>query len=188
MICGKDFFDVKIPNPRLFRNLCEPVVLALRRLGIESAFRPRNDIEVNGRKISGTGGTDSDDSFLFQGTMLTDFDVDTMLKALKIPVEKLKAKEIDSVKDRVTCLKWELGTTPPLGDLKRAISSGFEKRLQIKLEPGGLTDSERRLFKEKLPRFRSVRWIESVKPRFQKREAVQASYKAPAGMTRFPRQ
>ena len=30
----------------------------LRNMGIDAAFRPRNDIEVAGRKISGTGGTD----------------------------------------------------------------------------------------------------------------------------------
>ena len=85
------------------------MVTALRILGVESGFRPRNDIEVNGRKISGTGGTESDGAFLFQGTMLIDFDVDTMLKSLRIPIEKLKAKEIDSIRERVTCLNWEIG-------------------------------------------------------------------------------
>ena len=52
-----------------------------------------------------------------------------MLHALRIPVEKLKAKEIDSVKDRVTCLRWELGASaiarrdPPIGSSRRASSS-----------------------------------------------------------------
>ena len=183
--CDKAFFDAPLPNTRLFKALCEPVVEALAMLNLQARFRPRNDIEIDGRKISGTGGTESDDAFMFQGTMLTDFDVDTMLKALKIPVEKLKAKEIDSVKDRVTCLKWELGEAPPLAKLKRAIASGFEKRLRIRLEPGELTEEEQKRFQEKLPRFRSAHWIDSVNPRFQKRDAVQASYKAPAGMTRF---
>ncbi len=114
VICEKSFFGVRLPTQRLFRTLCEPVIRALGALGLNVNFRPRNDIEIGGRKISGTGGTDSDDAFLFQGTMLTDFDVDTMLKSLKIPVEKLKAKEIDSVKERVTCLRWELGESPPL--------------------------------------------------------------------------
>jgi lipoate-protein ligase A len=117
--------------------------------------------------------------------MLVDFDVDTMLRALKIPVEKLKAKEIDSVKDRVTCLKWELGKVPALADIKQAIKRGFEKCLHIKLETGGMNSEEQKHFKKKLPRFRSLGWIDSVKPRFQKREAVQAAYKAPAGMVRF---
>jgi lipoate-protein ligase A len=185
VFCNKVFFNAAIPNARLFKTLCDPVVAALARLGLKAEFRPRNDIEIDGRKISGTGGTESGRAFLFQGTMLVDFDVDTMLRALKIPVEKLKAKEIDSVKDRVTCLKWELGEAPALADIKQAIKRGFEKCLNIRLETGELNTEEQKRFAQKLPRFRSFRWIDSVKPRFQKREAVQAAYKAPAGMVRF---
>jgi len=185
IICDKRFFDVTFVNNRLFKRLCDPVVTALHMLGIESVFRPRNDIEINGRKISGTGGTESDGAFLFQGTMLVDFDVDTMLKSLKIPVEKLKAKEIDSVKQRVTCVNWELGHTPPLEDIKNAVKTGFEKHLDIRLEPGGLTDDEKRLFDKKLKYYASPEWIDHVKPRYQKRETVQAAFKVDAGMVRF---
>ncbi len=185
VICDKAFFDVSIPNLRLFRALCDPVVTALSILGIDAHFRPRNDIEVNGRKISGTGGTESEGAFLFQGTMLVDFDVDTMLKALRIPVEKLKAKEIDSVKERVTCLNWELGATPPVEHIKRAIGHSFEKHLGIRLIPGSLTPEERNLFDSKLDHFESPAWIDGVKPRFSRTETVEASYKASAGMVRF---
>ncbi|MBW2352086.1 MAG: lipoate--protein ligase family protein [Deltaproteobacteria bacterium] len=185
VICSKGFFDVTIPNNALFRTLCAPVITGLQSFGIRSAFRPRNDIEIRGRKISGTGGTESDGAFLFQGTMLTDFDVDTMLRSLRIPVEKLKAKEIDSVKERVTCLKWELGYTPALEEIKEAIKRGFEKHLSIRLEPAGLTRGEERLFEKKLEYYRSEEWIDMVRPRFQRRESVQSAYKSDAGMVRF---
>jgi lipoate-protein ligase A len=160
-------------------------VAALGFLGLKSAFRPRNDIEIDGRKISGTGGTESDGAFLFQGTMLTDFDVDTMLRSLRIPVEKLKAKEIDSVKERVTCLKWELGYTPPLEEIKKAIRSGFERHLDIRLVPGGLTHSEKALFEEKKAYYASAAWIDQIQPRVKGRDVVQAAYKNDAGMVRF---
>ena len=185
VICGKEFFDLKVPNDRLFRILCEPVVTALKYLGIESSFRPRNDIEVNGRKISGTGGTESEGAFLFQGTMLTDFDVDTMLRSLRIPVEKLKAKEIDSVKERVTCLKWELGYCPSIGEIKEAIKKGFEQHLGIRLEAGWLTPEEERVFHEKLEYYRSAQWINMVNPKYQGHDVVQAAYKSEAGLVRF---
>ena len=185
VICDKSFFNVKIPNHRLFRTLCNPVIDALDRLGVRSNFRPRNDIEVNGRKISGTGGTDSGDAFLFQGTMLVDFDIDTMLRCLKIPVEKLKAKEIDSIKERVTCLNWELGYTPSLDAIKAAIRSGFAEKLDVTFETQGLTPAEERLFREKLSYYRSSKWIDFVKPKFKQREVIQTAYKAEAGMIRF---
>ncbi|MEW6672696.1 MAG: DUF116 domain-containing protein [Thermodesulfobacteriota bacterium] len=185
VICDKSFFNLSIPNGRLFRTLCNPVVSALRRLGVESSFRPRNDIEINGRKISGTGGTESDGAFLFQGTMLVDFDVDTMLRSLKIPVEKLKAKEIDSVKERVTCLNWELGYTPALEDIKSAIQAGFAAELGVDFEPGGLTAEEEDLFNTKLNFYRSPEWIDQVKPVFKRSEVIQTAYKAEAGMVRY---
>ena len=185
VICGKEFFNINVPNDRLFRILCEPVVTALKYLGVESSFRPRNDIEVNGRKISGTGGTESEGAFLFQGTMLTDFDVDTMLRSLRIPVEKLKAKEIDSVKERVTCLKWELGYCPPIEEIKKGIIKGFEEHLNIRLEPGWLTQEEERVFREKLGFYRSNDWINMVNPKYQVHDVVQAAYKSEAGLVRF---
>ena len=185
VICDKSFFNLSIPNARLFRTLCNPVVTALGRLGLQSSFRPRNDIEINGRKISGTGGTESDGAFLFQGTMLVDFDVDTMLKSLKIPVEKLKAKEIDSVKERVTCLNWELGYTPGLEKIKTAILSGFADELGVEFRPGGLTSEEEDHFNNKLDYYRSSEWIDFVKPKFKRSEVIQAAYKADAGMVRF---
>jgi len=59
VICDKSFFGLALPTPGLFRTLCEPVVTALDLLGLKATFRPRNDIEIEGRKISGTGGTRS---------------------------------------------------------------------------------------------------------------------------------
>jgi lipoate---protein ligase len=185
MICDKGFFDLRFVSPGMFRTLCDPVIAALSRMGLEAVFRPRNDIEIRGRKISGTGGTESEGAFLFQGTMLVDFDADTMLRALRIPVEKLKAKEIDSVRERVTCLRWELGRVPPLEEIKEAIRLGFEEKLRIRLEPGGLTGAEEALFRKKLEFFESEDWIDRVRPAFRRTETVQAACKAEAGMVRF---
>ncbi|MDP6683856.1 MAG: lipoate--protein ligase family protein [Desulfobacterales bacterium] len=185
VICDKEFFDVVIPNNRLFKTLCLPVRSALKFLGLDATFRPRNDIEINGRKISGTGGTDSDDAFLFQGTMLVDFDVDTMLRSLKIPVEKLKSKEIDSFKDRVTCLNWELGYTPELSDIKASLVKGFETHLGISLITSGLTPAEEELFPKKLKKCQSKKWIDGVKPSRNLRNTVQSAYKAESGMIRY---
>lgn len=185
IICDKAYFNAGFVDQKLFERLSEPIIEAIKKMGLSAVFRPRNDIEINGRKISGTGGTESHDGFLFQGSMLVDFDVDTMLKSLRIPVEKLKAKEIDSVKERVTCLNWELGRTPSLEEIKSNLIYGFEKHFKIKLVPSGLTDKEKSLFKEKLPFYQSKEWIDMVNPRVRKSETIQAAYKSENGMVRF---
>jgi lipoate-protein ligase A len=185
VFCNKSFFNITIPDVNLFRTLCLPVISALDMLGLKADFRPRNDIEIDGKKISGTGGTESDDAFLFQGTMLVDFDVDTMLKALRIPVEKLKAKEIDSVKDRVTCLRWKLGSVPELEAIKKAVRLGFERHLGIRLVPGALMPEEEALFRSKLSHYRSPQWIDHVKPVHQHRDTLHAASKSEAGLVRY---
>ncbi|HAJ95759.1 MAG TPA: lipoate--protein ligase, partial [Actinobacteria bacterium] len=83
---------------------CSALAEGINGFGINAAFRPRNDIEAGGRKISGSGGTSLGNAFMFQGTLLVDLDIDIMLRCLRVPVEKLNYSEINSLKDRITWL------------------------------------------------------------------------------------
>lgn len=168
----------------LYERLCQGAIKGLEKLGVRAAFRPKNDIEVNGRKISGTGGTSMDGAFMFQGTLLVDFDVDTMLRALRIPTEKLKDKEIASVKERVTCLAWELGGAPPLSQIKAALVAGFSEVLGVEFEPAGLTPLEQELLSARLPYFRSDEWVYGTRRPLLHRDELRALYKSPGGLIR----
>jgi len=168
----------------LYRVMCAPVVRALRELGINAAFRPRNDIEVDGRKISGTGGTFEGDALLFQGTLLVDFDVETMLRALRIPAEKLQNKEIESVRERVTCIAEELGYVPEVEELKRVLVESFEREFGFEAEAGELTPRERELFEELLPRFRSREWVHGVRRAPAERAVLQGVRRCEGGVVR----
>jgi len=172
----------RVPAVALFGRLCEPVVAALKKLGLSASYRPRNDIEIDGRKISGTGGTAEGDAFLFQGTLLTDFDVDTMLRALRVPVEKLKRKEIDSLRERVTCLAWELGTSPPVEELERLLVAELERSFGIELVPGGLTDFEHKLLAERLPFYRSDEWIRPDRLPRSRKDYLRGYARVPSGV------
>jgi len=168
----------------LYERLCQGVIRALQRLGVRAAFRPKNDIEVNGRKVSGTGGTSLDGAFLFQGTLLVDFDVDTMLRALRIPTEKLKDKEMDSVRERVTCLAWELGAAPPLDEIKRALAAGVAEAFGVRFEPGPLSAYEREMLADRLPYFQSEEWVYGVRRTLVHRNELRALFKSPGGLIR----
>jgi lipoate-protein ligase A len=69
--------------PDLAREICNAAAAGLSRLGIDAKFRPRNDIEVDGRKISGTGGFFDGDVLIYQGTVLVDMNADHMVSALR---------------------------------------------------------------------------------------------------------
>ena len=180
--------DQEVRFPRrvddLYELLCRGTIRGLEKLGVHAAYRPKNDIEVDGRKISGTGGTSLDGAFLFQGSLLVDFDVDAMLRALRIPTEKLKNREIESVRDRVTCLSWELGTAPALARIKSAVAEGFAEVLGVSFEPGPLTGFEQELLAERLPYFRSEEWIYGVRRPLVQRSELRGIYKSPGGLIR----
>lgn len=182
IICEKQFFDIGVADVKFFETLSQPLISSLKKLGVNASFRPRNDIEVMGRKISGTGGTEQGNAFLFQGTLLVDFDVETMLQALRIPVEKLKKREIETAKERVTCLKWELGYIPETARLKKLLQEEFEKEFNITLIEDDLTKDERILFEKKRDAFKSKKWVEKI--RFSKTEQpiVISTYKTNDGL------
>ncbi|MBU3949359.1 MAG: DUF116 domain-containing protein [Proteobacteria bacterium] len=165
----------------LFKKICQAVILGLKRFGIDAKYRPKNDIEVAGKKISGTGGTEEKSAFLFQGTLLMDFDVDTMLKSLRIPTEKLMDKGIESARERITCLKWELGYLPKLSEVKDAIREGFEETFKIKFAEGRLTEYEQGLLANKIDRFKSNEWIYQRKGSVEKLPILTSSYRTKGG-------
>ncbi|MBW2205111.1 MAG: DUF116 domain-containing protein, partial [Deltaproteobacteria bacterium] len=176
LIAGKDTASRDVPG--LYRLLCDAGIQGLRSLGIDASFRPMNDIEVHGRKISGTGGTEARDAFLFQGTLLVDLDIQVMLRALRVPTEKLKDKEIDSLKERMTCLRWELG-------IKSARIGGFSKAFGVKFMSEDLTDWEEKSFHRRLSSFQTPDWINKVRRSLKDDRALYSVYKARGGLIRI---
>jgi lipoate-protein ligase A len=121
------------------RRICEAAALGLNKLGVPARYRPRNDIEVEGRKISGTGGFFDGDTLFYQGTLLIDFDPAEMIAALKIPVEKLAKRELSSARQRVVSLRELLGDrVPGLDAIYRALLEGFAEGLGIAPEWGAI--------------------------------------------------
>lgn len=129
----------------LARAICEAAAAGLSTLGIDARYRPRNDIEVDGRKVSGTGGFFDGDVLFYQGTVLVDLDAAKMLAALKVPGDKLARHGVDSAAQRVTTLMALLGTAPPIEDVQAALLAGFAQRLGIAPERGAITAAEEAL-------------------------------------------
>ncbi|MDJ0939875.1 MAG: biotin/lipoate A/B protein ligase family protein [Woeseiaceae bacterium] len=132
--------------PDLAREICNAAALGLSKLGVDAKFRPRNDIEVGGRKISGTGGFYDGDVLIYQGTVLVDMNPQRMVNALRIPEAKLAKRKLDSGAQRVVTLKELLGPElPDLETIKDALLLGFEEGLGIDVAHGEITAAEEHL-------------------------------------------
>lgn len=184
IIAGTESRFFNRDRTRLFQQVAEAAVAGLKRLGLDAAFRPRNDIEVAGRKVSGMGGTEVDGAFLFQGTLLLDFDVDTMLRALRVPVEKLVDKEVRSLRERVTWASREMGYLPPLEEIKGALRRGFEEAMGLSFIVGALVPEEEQALSRKEAYYSSEEWVHQVQtPDTQ--EVLRSIYKARGGLLRI---
>ena len=163
---SKDSFKSKISNMEGYYKLfCTAASAGINSFGINSSFRPRNDIEINGKKISGSGGTSIANAYLFQGTLLVDINLNLMIRALKIPIEKLKYDEIDSLKERVTWLSRELGYLPSRAEIINKLLGGFTETLEISWYFDELSRKEKEILKQKIVYFKSKKHINRVKER-----------------------
>ena len=74
---------------------------ALRVLGVPAEKSGRNDIMLEGRKISGNAFHQLPDRSIVHGTLLYSTDLEALTEAIRPPVEKLQRHGVESVKQRV---------------------------------------------------------------------------------------
>ena len=127
-------------------KVCTAAANGLSTLGIEVKYRPRNDLEVDGKKISGTGGFFDGDTLFFQGTVLVDMKPQDMEQALNVPQAKLRKKGIAKAGDRITTIKALLGDkTPPIADIEKAVLAGMVDGFNFAPTSGKFSTEEERL-------------------------------------------
>lgn len=99
----------------------EPFVKALRALGVDAELTGRNDIFVDGHKVSGYARRVCHDREIVHGTLMYDVDIDTLTRVLDVPGSKMDAKGIASVRSRVANLKDYLPQFKSLDELQAAL-------------------------------------------------------------------
>ncbi len=124
----------------IYQQLSIPPIETYEEYGIQTKFREVNDIiTTEGRKIAGLGGADIDDSMVFVGSLIMDFDFNAMAHAIKVPDEKFRDKVFKTMEENVTTMKKELGRLPPREELTGVLHSRYEDLLG-KLTPLTLSD------------------------------------------------
>ena len=92
---------------------------ALRALGVPAEKSGRNDILVEGRKVSGNAFHQLPDRSVVHGTLLYSTDLKALTEAIKPPVEKLQRHGVESVRQRVLNLaEYVASMTDPDAALK----------------------------------------------------------------------
>ena len=92
-------------NLNNYRKFTEPVIEALKTLGVPAEFQGRNDIVVEDKKISGNAQSYFKNKMLHHGTILFDADLSFVASVLNVKQDKIASKGIKSNRARVTNIK-----------------------------------------------------------------------------------
>ncbi|REK71412.1 lipoate--protein ligase [Paenibacillus paeoniae] len=158
-----------------FKKFTEPVVNALRKLGVEAELTGRNDLQVGERKISGNAQFHTKGKMFSHGTLLFDSEIENVVSALKVNAEKYVSKSTKSIRSRVANIS-EFLTEPMTTEQFRhkLLQSLFEGSEEIPVYE--LTEQDwdrvRKLADE---RYRSWEWNYGRSPSFnvQQRKRIE---------------
>ena len=88
-----------------YQDFLEPIIKFLNSIGVNAKFKGKNDVVVDGFKISGNAQYKYKDRMFHHGTLLFDVDLSKLGKALKPHPLKLQSKGIKSASARVKNIK-----------------------------------------------------------------------------------
>lgn len=151
---------------QLYPVFIEPVVRTYRELGINAAYRPINDIQVDGRKIGGTAAAILDQATVLGGMFLFDFDAATMASCLKVPSEKFRDKLHKTLADYVTSMRRLL----PLLPSRETVTSLFLRHvadcLDVTPQESAASEREEAAIAEEVVHLADTAWTSGVDRKF----------------------
>src|SRR5690625_448825 len=104
-----------------FAKFTEPVVKALNKLGVPAELIGRNDLLVEGRKISGNAQFSTKGRMFSHGTLMFDSEIDHVVRALNVRKEKIESKGIKSIRSRVANIKEYLDESLTMNEFKETL-------------------------------------------------------------------
>ena len=149
-----------------FADFAVPVIRTLAEMGIKAEFSGRNDILIDGKKISGSAQSRIGDRILFHGTMLFDTNIEDLVNALNVSGVKISGKGIASVRSRVTNIKEHLKENLDVKEFINAISDSLRKQFNVAADyivPQEILLEAEQLAEEK---YRSNEWNYGNSPQF----------------------
>jgi len=88
-----------------FREFTKPIILFLQSLGLEAVFEGKNNISINGLKVSGNSAHLHKHNVLYHGTLLFDTNLEILQQAISGKEELFNDKAVRSIRAKVFNIK-----------------------------------------------------------------------------------
>lgn len=163
-----------------FQKFTQPIVDALNERGVPAELQGRNDIAVEGRKISGNAMFSTRGRMFSHGTLMLNSKIDELTKALKVKKIKIESKGIKSIRSRVANINEYLEDKLTIEEFKEMILKHVFNVDDVKDVPQYvLTDEDwEKIHEISRNRYQKWEWNYGKSPSFN----IQESHKFPAGL------
>lgn len=163
-----------------FAKFTEPVVKALNSIGVPAELIGRNDLLVEGRKISGNAQFSTKGRMFSHGTLMLDSEIEHVVSSLNVKKEKIESKGIKSIRSRVANIAEYLDEAITMDEFKELILRSIFNVEDIADVPRyELTEEDwDNIHKISEDRYQKWEWNYGKSPAFNK----QASHKFPSGL------
>ncbi|MEA1902931.1 MAG: lipoate protein ligase C-terminal domain-containing protein [Actinomycetota bacterium] len=189
------FHRDRVPNTlaEVYTRFLAGPVLALNRIGIPAVHRPVNDIQVEGRKVGGTGAATMGESLVVAGSLMFDFNYELMSRVLRVPSEKFRDKVYSTMREYLTTINRELGDdAPERSEAERILVECFAETLEEEIVRDEPRQNELAAIDEQQERIASEDWLhlEGLPPSGDSVKiaegvnVVEGVHKAPGGLVR----
>jgi lipoate-protein ligase A len=130
----------------IYASTLSAPVSTLRRLGLRSELRDTNEIEVDGKRIAGTGGGRIDEACVVVGNLLFDFDFEAMTSVWRTPSASFRSLAEKALRERLVTLN-QLGVAASRETIEEILVEEFSNSFGRELKTDSLTAEEIELTK-----------------------------------------
>lgn len=123
-------------------DFTRPVIKVLSDIGVKAEANGRNDITIEGRKISGNAQRIYKNRILHHGTLLFNSDIGRIAGALNVRPEKFVSKSTKSVESRVGNIADYLPEGTSIEDFWKALAISFSKDVDFEAYELTMADIE----------------------------------------------
>jgi len=163
-----------------FAKFTKPVVEALNEIGVPAELIGRNDLEVEGRKISGNAMFATKGRMFSHGTLMLDSEIEHVVEALNVSKEKIESRGIKSIRSRVANISEFLDEKISMDDFKELILTHIFGVDNVKDVPSyELTDEDwEKIHEISENRYQKWEWNYGKSPAYNFKQ----SHKFPSGL------
>jgi lipoate-protein ligase A len=145
-----------------------PIIRALAALGARAELSGRNDLAIEGKKVSGGAQYRRRGIMLHHGTLLYDADLEVLSLALRPSEDKFQSKAVKSIRSRVGNIKEYLQTPLSVAEFQERLQHGIQGLTPLALDDDSLAEVE----KLRAEKYSTWEWNYGSSPRFTERKKM----------------